>query len=68
MRCALVWNYTYTHPFLSPLPSSFHPSLSAGMPAERVTRTISSLARANGVPSDLTAALHGTIRTYALQG
>jgi hypothetical protein len=62
------WNYGYTQTIFSQLAAVAMNMITFGMPAPHVVRTITGLARGNGLPNEMTQALHETVKTYAAQG
>lgn len=62
------WGYSYTQTLFSNLAAVAMNMITFGMHPDHVVRTVTSLARGNGLPAEMIQALHATVKTYAVQG
>lgn len=61
------WNYGYTQTIFSQLAAVAMNMITFGMPPDRVLRTVTSLARGNGLPNEMIHILLDTVKTYESQ-
>ena len=59
------WSYSFTQTLFSQLAAVAMNMATFGLPPLAVARAVTSLARANGLPADMTLALQDTVRHYS---